>query len=74
MLDTFNVEITPVIEKFGSYNKLTVYCGNFKREFEDCMQPEDANFNKDLGWIPELLLEVYGLGVKNGRLTNKKED
>jgi hypothetical protein len=33
----------------------------------DCMEPEDAMFTRDLQWIVELLGEVYELGKSDGR-------
>ena len=31
----------------------------------DAMEPEDARFTRDLGWIEALLWEVYKLGQKS---------
>lgn len=34
--------------------------------FDDQMEPEDANFSRDLSWIEPLLRKVYSLGVSDG--------
>ena len=38
----------------------TIFCGS------DYMEPEDATFGRDLKWVREKLLEVYGIGVMDG--------
>ena len=37
------------------------YCGLWS----DAMEPEDANFLRDLYWIKDLLLDVYEMGRTN---------
>lgn len=34
----------------------------------DDIPPEDVNFHRDLSWIPNIIKEVYELGLQDGKI------
>ena len=40
----------------------------------DCMEPEDATFGRDLKWVKEMLLAVYDIGVTEGTKAAMRAD
>lgn len=50
----------------ASYLKVT-HDGEVIALESDAMEPEDARFTRDLGWIKKLLEKVYGLGLHSSQ-------
>lgn len=58
-------------DDYAEYIKVT-YKGKTILLDSDCMEPEDATFSRDLGWIEDALKDAYKLGVADGKKLKTK--
>ena len=40
--------------------------------YSDAMEPEDARFSRDLGWIKDAIENAYAVGVDDGKTANDR--
>jgi hypothetical protein len=57
----YRVKIEPHPDDFGEH-LLRIECGDYRKEYTDSMEPEDATFLRDLSWVEEELRGAYDLG------------
>lgn len=55
-------------DEHGERTTLTVtYDGVPLAEHWDCGEPEDNSFGRDWSWVPDLIEQVYEIGLAEGR-------